>query len=88
VQRHQIRHRVWKVICCAGVSDDHSHDRFANDNFGKLERKWITEHIKLQHLHDNLLFGKEIRALHTHSDNAAQHLRALVPWRHMLRYGM
>ncbi len=50
VQRHQIRHRVWKVICCAGVSDDHSHDRFANDNFGKLERKWITEQTTICYL--------------------------------------
>ena len=72
----QLRQRKWKVISCCGVSDDVVHDRFANNNFGKLEKAWLIDYLKLKHVEDNVVFGEEVLHVHTHSDNAAQHFKS------------
>ena len=52
------------------------HDRFANNNFGKLEKAWLIDYLKMTHVEDNVVFGEEVLHLHTHSDNAAQHFKS------------
>ena len=45
LERDRLRLRKQHTVCCATVSDDRKHDRFAMQHFSTAEMEWIEEYM-------------------------------------------
>ena len=72
------RDRLWlrkqHTVCCATVSDDKKHDRFAMQHFSTAEIEWLEEYMNNEFPND--IPGGKITHLHRHLDNAGQHFKS------------
>ena len=74
IERKRLRLRQRHSVCCAHVSDDKKHDRFAMQHFSTTELKWLEEYMN-ENFKNDIPEGK-ITHLHQHSDNAGQHFKS------------
>ena len=74
IERNRLRLRKRHSICCAHISDDKKHDRFAMQHFTTKELNWLEEYMK-ENFDNDIPEGK-ITHLHQHSDNAGSHFKS------------
>jgi hypothetical protein len=71
--QNRLQHRKYHSVCCAHISNDKKHDRFAMKHFTTREMEWIEKYLDANFCND--LPGNTITYLHCHSDNAGQHFK-------------
>jgi hypothetical protein len=85
INQKRLRHREYHSVCCAHISNNKKHDRFAMQHFTTTEIEWIEKYINAKICND--LPGNTITHLHCHSDNAGQPFKntgALVFFMHLM----